>query len=374
MQRELELTTQTPTVPLSRMAIDDEIRARVAAALDGGQYILGPECKAFEKELAEWFGSRHAVLCANATSGLAFALMAMGIADGDEVLVPSYTAFPTIEAIFNAGGVPVFLDVDDTATLDPAWIEPRITPRTKAILPVHLYGQPVDMDALMEVASRHGIPVLEDCAQAHGAEHRGRKVGTIGVAGVLSFYPSKNLPVPGDGGAVLTDDDAIATRVRMLRDHGRRDKYVHEVAAFNARFNDLQAAAGRVLLRRLSANNEARRRIASRYDAELAGLPLGRPRRRDGAHHVYHLYVVTTPHRDALAKHLAERGVQTGVHYPLPAHRQPGTLAHSEVRRERLPRTDALADEILSLPLFPSLTEAEQEHVIASVRSFFTRS
>jgi dTDP-4-amino-4,6-dideoxygalactose transaminase len=208
-----------------------------------------------------------------------------------------------IEGIFDAGGVPVFLDVDDTATVDASWIEPRITPRTKAILPVHLYGQPADMDAVMEIARRHALPVLEDCAQAHGAEHRGRKVGTIDAAGALSFDPSKNLPVPGDGGAVLTDDDAIATSLRMLRDHGRRDKHVHQVAAFNMRFNDLQAQAGRVF-----------------------------PRCPDGVHHV------------------------------------------CDVRREVLPRTDTLVDVILSLPVFPSLTEAEQEHAIASVQSFFATS
>jgi len=360
-----------PNVPLSRVEIDDEIRARVLAALDSGQYILGPECKAFEAELAAWFGTKHAVLCANATAGLTLALMAMGIERGDEVLVPSHTAFPTIEGIFDAGAVPVFLDVDDTATLDPSWIEPRITERTKAILPVHLYGQPADMDAVLEIASRRGLQVLEDCAQAHGAQHHGRTVGTMGRAGVLSFYPSKNLSVPGDGGAVITDDDEVAKRVRMLRDHGRRDKYVHEVVAFNLRFNELQAAAGRVFLRRLTHSNEARRRIAARYDEALAGLPLGRPRLRDGARHVYHLYVVETPERDALAAHLAEQGVQTGVHYPLPTHRQPGTLARPEVRREDLPATDALVDRILSLPVFPSMTAEEQEHVIASVRSFF---
>lgn len=366
------MTPADPTrVPLSRLEIDDEIRARVAAALDGGQYILGPECKAFERELAEWFGRRHAVLCSNATAGLTLSLMALGVGPGDEVLVPSHTAFPTIEGIFDAGGVPVFLDVDDTATLDPAWIEPRITPRTKVLLPVHLYGQPCDMDRVLDLAERRGLRVLEDCAQAHGAEHRGRKVGTMGAAGVLSFYPSKNLPVPGDGGAVLTDDDGLAARVRMLRDHGRRDKHVHEVVAFNMRFNELQAAAGRVFLRRLAANNEARRRVAARYDEAFADLPLGRPRRREETRHVFHLYVVETPRRDALAKHLAGRGVQTGVHYPLPTHRQPGTLERPEVRRESLPATDALVDRILSLPVFPSLTDAEQAHVIASVRSFF---
>ncbi|MCE9637810.1 MAG: DegT/DnrJ/EryC1/StrS family aminotransferase [Planctomycetes bacterium] len=360
-------------VPLSRIEIDDEVRERVMHALDAGQFILGPECKAFESELAAWFGRRHAVLCSNATAGLTLAMMSMGIGPGDEVLVPSHTAFPTIEGVFDAGAVPVFLDVDDTATLDPSWIEPRITSKTKAIVPVHIYGQPCDMDRILDVAKRRNLLVLEDCAQAHGAMHASRKVGTMGAAGVLSFYPSKNLPVPGDGGAVLTDDDGIAERVRMLRDHGRRGKHVHEVVGFNMRFNDLQAAAGRVFLRRLQANNDARRRIAARYDEALADLPLGRPRRRDGTHHVFHLYVVETPQREALAKHLASHGVQTGVHYPMPTHRQPGTLARPEVRREALPATDALVDRILSLPVFPSLTAAEQDHVIAGVRSFFGR-
>jgi dTDP-4-amino-4,6-dideoxygalactose transaminase len=360
-------------VPLSRVEIDDEIRARVVHALDAGQFILGPECRAFETELAQWFGRRHAVLCSNATAGLTLAMMSMGIGPGDEVLVPSHTAFPTIEAVFDAGATPVFLDVDDTATVDPSWIEPRITPRTKAVIPVHLYGQPADLDAVLDVAQRRGLSVIEDCAQAHGAMHRGRKVGTFGAAGVLSFYPSKNLPVPGDGGAVLTDDDRIADGVRMLRDHGRRGKHLHEAVGFNMRFNDLQAAAGRVFLRRLQANNDRRRAIGAKYDAAFAGLPLSFPRRRGTAHHVFHLYVVKTPQRESLAKHLAECGVQTGVHYPLPTHRQPGTLARPEVRRETLPATDALCDEILSLPVFPSLTDAEQDHVIASVRSYFGR-
>lgn len=360
-------------VPLSRVAIDDEVRAAVARALDAGQFILGPECRAFETELGAWFGRKHAVVCSNATSGLTLAMMAMGIGPGDEVIVPSHTAFPTIEGVFGAGATPVFADVDDTATMDPSWIEPRITARTKAVAPVHIYGQPADLDAIGAICERRGLMLLEDCAQAHGAMHRGRKVGTFGLAAVLSFYPSKNLPVPGDGGAVLTDDDGVAERVRMLRDHGRRGKHTHEIVGFNQRFNDLQAAAGRIFLRRLQANNDARRRIAAKYDAAFAGLPLGFPRRRDGAHHVFHLYVVETPQREALAKHLTALGVQTGVHYPLPTHRQPGTLARPEVRREALPATDALCDRILSLPVFPSLTDAEQDRVIAGVRSFFAR-
>lgn len=357
-------------VPLSRVEIDDEIRSRVMAAVDSGKYILGPECKAFESELAAWFGRRHCVLVANATSGLQLVLMAHGIGAGDQVLVPSHTAFPTVEAVYDAGATPVFLDVDATATIDTSWIEPRITPRTKAIVPVHLYGHPCDMDAVLDVAKRHSLRVIEDCAQAHGARYRDRKVGSIGDAAVLSFYPSKNLPVLGDGGAVMTDDAEIATRLRMYRDHGRREKLTHEIVGYNMRFNDLQAAVGRVFLRRLDANNDVRRRTAARYRELLAGLPLELPVERPYAHHVYHLFVVRTPRRDALAKHLAARGVQTGIHYPLPNHLQPGSIERLG-RTEALPRTEALCPEILSLPVFPSITDAEVERVGRAVREFF---
>lgn len=360
-------------VPLSRVAIDAEIRARVAAAVDSGQYILGPECKAFEKELAAYFGRRHCVLVSNATSGITLTLMAHGVGAGHEVLVPAHTAFPTIEAIFDAGATPVFLDVDDTATLDPSWIEPRITARTKAIVPVHIYGHPCDLETITDVARRSGLVVIEDCAQAHGAMDGGRKVGAVGESAVLSFYPSKNLPVLGDGGAVLTDDDVVAKTLRMLRDHGRRDKTTHEIVGFNMRFNDLQAAVGRVFLARLDANNDVRRRTAQRYRELLAGLPLQLPTERVGTRHVYHLFVVRTPRRDALSKHLAERGVQTGVHYPLPNHLQPATLSRLG-RGEPLPKTEKLCGEILSLPIFPSITDDEVRHVAAAVTDFFRRA
>jgi dTDP-4-amino-4,6-dideoxygalactose transaminase len=357
-------------VPLSRVEIDDEIRARVLAALESGRYILGPECKAFEAELAAYFGRRHCALVANATSGLQLALTAHGVAAGDEVLVPAHTAFPTIEAVFATGATPVFLDVDATATVDPGPIDALVTPRTKAIVPVHLYGHSCDMDPILEIARRRGLVVVEDCAQAHGAKYRGRKVGSIGASGVLSFYPSKNLPVPGDGGAVLTDDDAVATRVRMLRDHGRREKLTHEIVGFNMRFNDLQAAAGRIFLRRLDANNDARRRAAARYRELLEGLPLGLPEERAWTRHVNHLFVVRTPQRDELARHLASRGVQTGVHYPVPNHLQPGTIARLG-RTRALPVTEALCPEILSLPVFPSIRDDEIDRVAHAVREFF---
>jgi dTDP-4-amino-4,6-dideoxygalactose transaminase len=360
-------------VPLSRVEIDDEIRERVIAAVDSGVYILGPECKALEKELAAWSGREHCVLLANATSGILVSMAALGIGAGDEVLVPSHTAFPTIEAIFQAGATPVFLDIDESYCLDPAWLEPRITARTKAIVPVHLYGHACDVDAIMDVAQRHGLLVLEDCAQAQGAAWRDRKVGTFGVAGVLSFYPSKNLPTLGDGGAVVTDDEGLARKLRMLRDHGRKEKLLHEAVGWNLRFNEIQAAATRVLLRRLDASNEGRRRVAARYGELLRGLPLELPQQGKNVHHVYHLYVVRTPERDALQKFLKERGVGTGIHYPVPNHLQPATLGHAGVRSEALPRTEAVCREILSLPCFGTLADEDIVYVAQAVRDFFAQ-
>jgi dTDP-4-amino-4,6-dideoxygalactose transaminase len=236
------------------------------------------------------------------------------------------------------------------------------------MMPVHLYGQPVDLDATRELASRLGVWMLEDCAQAHGAAWHGKKVGAFGRAGVFSFYPSKNLTVMGDGGAIVTDDDEIAARCRRLRDHGRLNKDVHAEVGFNLRFNDIQAAIGRVLLRRLDAMNDHRRALAGRYTAALTGLPLGLPMERPGARHVYHLYVVRTPRRAELAAFLKSRGIQTGIHYPVPSHRQP---AVERFAGPALPETERLVDEILTLPISAGHTEAEIDAVVAAVREFF---
>lgn len=363
-------TDPTP-IPLSRVELDDEIRRRVMAAVESGRYILGPECKAFERELAAYFGVEHCVLVANATSALMLALHGMGIEPGDEVIVPSHTAFPTIEAIFNAGATPVFADTDETHTLAPESVHAAVTSRTRVLLPVHLFGQPCRMDALLEIARDHDLAVLEDCAQAHGARDGERRVGSIGQAGVLSFYASKNLPVMGDGGAVLTDDARLAERLRMLRDHGRRDKHTHEIVGWNLRFNDIQAASGRVFLERLDARNDARRNIARLYHERLGDAPIRLPVERDGVHHVYHLFVIETDRRDQLAKHLAGRGIQTGVHYPIPNHLQPGTRTRLSGPVARLPHTEEAAERILSLPMFPSLALADAERVAQAILDFF---
>jgi dTDP-4-amino-4,6-dideoxygalactose transaminase len=356
------------TIPLSRPPVDDEIKQAVLAAMDSRQWILGPECKEFETELARYVGVRHGVLTNSATAGLWLTLRALGVKTGDEVLVPSHTAFPTIEAICFADATPVFVDADAFYTMDAADAAARVTPRTVGVIPVHLYGQPVDVPAVRELATKFGLWMLEDCAQSHGAAWQGKKVGAFGRAAVFSFYPSKNLTVMGDGGAVVTDDDEIAARCRRLRDHGRLTKDVHEEVGFNLRFNDIQAAIGRVLLKRLDTMNDHRRMLAARYDAALAGLPLALPAVRPAARHVYHLYVVRTERRKALAAFLKERGIQTGVHYPVPAHRQPAVERYTP---PALPETERLVEEILTLPISAGHTTAEIDAVAGAVREFF---
>ncbi|MBI4627437.1 MAG: DegT/DnrJ/EryC1/StrS family aminotransferase, partial [Candidatus Rokubacteria bacterium] len=312
------MTPPSRSIPLSRPSVDDEIKRAVLAAIDSRQYILGPQCRELEAELAAYTGTRHAVLTSSATAALWMTLRALGVRPGDEILVPSHTAFPTVEAICFAGATPVFVDADDWYTLDPKDAAARVTPRTVGIVPVHLYGQPVDLPAVQDLATRFGLWLLEDGAQAQGAAWDGRAVGSFGRAAVFSVYPSKNLPAMGDGGAVLTSDDEIAARCRRLRDHGRLNKDVHAEVGFNLRFNELQAAALRVLLRRLDAMNDRRRELAARYARGLAGVPLELPAEREHARHVYHLSVVATPRRQELAAFLKERGVQTGIHYPVP--------------------------------------------------------
>jgi len=357
------------SVPLSRPPVDDEIKAAVLAAIDSRQYILGPECRAFEQEFARYIGTKHAVLTSSATAALWMALEAFGVKADDEVLVPSHTAFPTVEAICFSGAVPVFVDVDECSyTVNPTDAAEKVSPRTVGFVPVHLYGHPADLDGIRRLCAERSLWLLEDCAQAHGAAWQGRKVGTFGRAGVFSFYPSKNLTVMGDGGLLVTDDDDVAARCRRLRDHGRLNKHVHAEVGFNLRFNDIQAAVGRVLLRRLDAMNDHRRGLAARYRAGLAGLPLGLPEEAAGARHVYHLYVIRTPERDTLARFLKERSIATGIHYPVPSHKQP---AVEHFNPPALPRTERIADEILTLPISAGHTEAEVDQVVAAVKEFF---
>jgi dTDP-4-amino-4,6-dideoxygalactose transaminase len=355
-------------VPLSRPPVDDELKAAVLAAMDSRQWILGPECRAFEREFADYVGVKHGVLTSNATAALWLAMKALDVKPDDEVLVPSHTAFPTVEAICFAGAVPVFVDIDDTYTVDLDDAAARISPRTVGFVPVHLYGHPANLDGIARLCRDRSLWLLEDCAQAHGAAWRGRRVGGFGRAGAFSFYPSKNLTVMGDGGLVVTNDDDVAARCRRLRDHGRLNKDVHAEVGFNLRFNDIQAAIGRVLLRRLDAMNDRRRALAARYTDGLRRLPVVLPTEATDARHVYHLYVIRTRERDRLARFLNERGIATGVHYPVPGHRQP---AVEHLTPPALPHTEQVVSEILTLPMSAGHTDAEVDEVISGVQAFF---
>ena len=360
-------------IPLSRATVTAAMKQAMLDVVDSGQFILGPQTRAFEEEFARYVGTRHAVAVSQGTSAIQLSLMAIGVRPGDEVLVPSVTAFPTIEGILHAGATPVFADLDRYAAIDPADARRRVTSRTVGILPVHLYGGVADLDGLSALASEKGLFVLEDCCQSHGARCGARTTGSIGRAGCFSFYPSKNLTVFGDGGMVATSDEAVARKVRLLRDHGRSDKYTHVEVGFNLRFNDVQAAVGRQQLSLLEQFIARRRAIAARYDGAFSRLPeLAVPLERPGTRMVYHLYPVRLADeatRDRLRRHLKEREIETGVHYPIPNHLQPAMARFGPP--PSLPETEALAKTSLSLPMFPGLSDEQVETVIEAVQDFF---
>jgi perosamine synthetase len=365
-------------VPLSKPYVDKEMKDRVLEVIDSGQYILGNECKDFEKEFAQFIGTKHAILTSSGTSAIFLFLKALGVKEGDGILVPSLTAFPTIEPVFHVGARPIFIDIDETFTVDPKHIESILRNKSqisgvkeiKGMVPVHLYGHPAHMDALLDLAKRYGLFVLEDCCQAHGARYHGTRVGSMGIGGCFSFYPSKNLTVFGDGGMIATSDDELAKTCRMLRDHGRREKYEHELVGYNLRFNEIQGAVGRLQLRRLDWFNESRRRIAQWYDEGLEGVPVATPRAKDWAEAVFHLYVIQTPDRDKLAAFLKEKGIQTGIHYPIPNHQQPA-VRNTLGQQPKLEKTEETVNKILSLPIYPELEKEKVDFVCANIREFF---
>lgn len=347
-------------------AIRDDLAAALARVLDSCQFVLGPEGRALEGELAERCGARHGVGVASGTDALRLALTAVGVGPGDEVVTPAFSFVASATTIVMAGARPVFADVDpETLTLDPAAAERALTPRTKAILPVHLYGHPAPMDGLQALARAHGIAVVEDAAQAVGARWQDRPVGSWGDAAALSFYPTKNLGACGDGGMLLTTRDDVAERVRRLRHHGDAGRYDHVELGYCSRLDEVQAALLRVKLRRLEAWTAARRRIAARYREGLAGTPLTLPVERPAAHHVYHLFTVRHPARDALAAALRAEGVGTAIHYPRPV---PGQAVFGAAGESRWPQAWRASREVLSLPMFPEMTEAEVTGVIDAVR------
>ena len=347
-----------------------EIDEAIHRVLERNQFILGPEVDAFEREFAAYCGASHAIGVNSGTSALHLALLALGIGPGDEVITVPFTFFASVATIHYAGATPVLVDIDPvTINIDVPQIEARITPRTKAILVVHLYGQPAEMDAIQEIAAQHGLAVIEDAAQAHGAEYKGRTAGTIGDIGCFSFYPTKNLGAPGEGGMVVTNNAEHAHRVRMLRDWGQEEKYRPTLRGYNYRLQGLQAAALRVKLRRLDAWTDARRANAVRYDELLRDSGLILPVAAPGAKHVYHLYTIRTENRDALQKHLAEQGVPTAVHYPLPLHLLPA-YADDRYPRGSFPVAEACADTVLSLPVHPFLSGEQVDRVASAVHSF----
>jgi dTDP-4-amino-4,6-dideoxygalactose transaminase len=356
-------------IPLSRVFLNEEVRDAALRALNSGSYILGKECEAFEAELANYVGTKHAVLCSSWTAGGFLLHRTMGLKVGDEILVPSHTAFPSIEPMIHFGAKPVFIDVDDTYCLGAELLEASITPRTVGILPVHLYGHPANLDRILEIARHHNLWVIEDCAQAHGARFREKRVGSMGVAGAFSFFPSKNLTVMGDGGCITTNDPALADDLRMLRNHGRKSKYIHEVVGYNLRFNEIQAAIGRVELRNMDRLNEHRRRVAARYTERLSGI-VKTPLEKEWAYSVYHMYVIRTERRDELAKHLQSIGIGTGIHYPMANHQQPAvTKLYPDL--PKLPHTEAVVKEILSLPIYGELPLEDVDYVCDAILEFF---
>ena len=349
--------------------IKPEIDAAIARVLDSSQFILGAEVAGFEKQFAAYCGAAECVALNSGTSALHLALLAAGVGAGDDVITVSFTFVASVAAILYAGARPVLVDIDPRSfTMDPLPLEAAITPRTKAILPVHLYGQPADMDPILEVARRHGFAVIEDAAQAHGAKYKGRPVGSIGDIACFSFYPTKNLGAYGEGGAVTTSNAEYANKIRMLRDWGQDRKYHHLLHGFNYRMEGLQAAILRVKLRHLDQWTEARRAVARKYNRLLGDCGVELPTEMPGARHVYHVYTLRTEDRDGLQAALQAEGIQTAVHYALPAHLQPA-YADLGYSRGAFPQTEKAAKEVLSLPLYPEITDAQIQKVAQALTS-----
>ena len=368
------MTAEMVEVPFVDLAaqystIGEEIDEAISRVLSDTGFILGRDLTLFEEEFAAYCGAEYAVGVDSGTSALELALRAYGIGPGDQVITVANTFIATVLAISYTGATPVLVDIDpQTYTMDPDLFQAAITTQTRAVIPVHLYGQPADMDAILEIARCHRLVVIEDACQAHGARYRGRRVGSLGDTAAFSFYPAKNLGAYGDGGMVVSDDQEVASFVRMARNYGQREKHHHLFIGFNRRLDTLQAAALRVKLVHLDAWNAARRRHAQRYGELLADSPVVLPTEADYAESVYHLYVVRASDRDRLQRSLAERGISTGIHYPVPVHLQP---AYRDLGYERgsFPVTEECAGQILSLPMYAELTAKAIEYVAQTIKA-----
>ena len=350
-------------IPIARPQMGEEEKALVWSALESGALAQGARVHELEERFAAFIGVPHAVATSSGTTALHLGLMAQGVGAGDEVVSVPFTFIASATAILFAGARPVFVDVEaDTYNMDPALVEAAISPRTKAIMPVSLYGQPANLPAIMEIAERHGLVVLEDAAQSHGAAIDDRRSGSWG-AGAFSFYPTKNMTT-GEGGMITTSDPEVAERARLLREHGMKVRYHHDIVGYNFRMSDIHASIGLAQLPKLPANNARRRAIAARYDAELRGVIT--PAVRPGVTHVYHQYTIRVNRRDDFVERLRERGVGTGIYYPIPVHRQKPfvSLGYGD---QRFPVTDTLTEQVLSIPVHPALSDADVDAVIAAV-------
>ncbi len=366
--------------------IEHEVLPMVKEAMENAAFIGGPQVSGFEAEFATFCESKHCVGVNSGTDALRFALLAAGVGPGDEVITVPHTFIATTEAISQVGAKPVFVDIDPkTYNMDPNKLENYLSkgqrgtisslqPRPRAVIPVHIYGQPADMDAIAAVANKHNLVVIEDACQAHGAVYKGKKAGSMGVAGCFSFYPGKNLGAYGEGGAVVTRSEDIANKIRMIRDHGQAKKYFHDMEGYNGRLDAIQAGVLRIKLRRLKSWNEARRQNAKHYNELLSPIKgVTIPLEAEGSRHVYHLYVILVDDRDGLQKYLNDKGIGTGLHYPVPLHLQKA-YSHDGYKEGEFPVTESVAKRLLSLPMFPELTKEQIEYVAESIKEFVTPS
>ncbi|WP_298234717.1 DegT/DnrJ/EryC1/StrS aminotransferase family protein [uncultured Azohydromonas sp.] len=353
-------------------SIKDEVNAAIQGVIEHCEFTLGSEVAAFEKEFAGYCQVEHGIGVNTGTSALHLALLAAGVGKGDEVITVPFTFVATVSAIDYTGAKPVFVDIDPkTFTMDVNAIEAAITEKTKAIIPVHLYGQPADMDPILEIARKHNLVVIEDACQAHGAEYKGRRAGSMGHMGCFSFYPGKNLGAYGEGGMVVTNNPEFTRSIRMLRDWGAEKKYQHVLKGYNFRLEGIQGAVLRVKLKYLEGWTEARRTAAARYDSLLAGTGVPTPYARPDVRHVYHLYAIRTQNRQAWQDALLAQGIQTGIHYPTPVHLLPA-FADLGYQAGQFPHSEKAANEVLSLPMFPELTAAQCERVAQAVQELAT--
>ncbi len=359
-------------INLAEMYVDEEIKKAAIEVLESKRYVKGEQAKKFEEEFAQFCGTRYGISTNSGTSALHIAMLVAGIKAGDEVIVPSHTFIATVSPLIHIGAKPIFAEIDErTYTMDPDDVRKKITEKTKAIIPVHLYGHPCDMKAIKEIAEEHNLCIIEDACQAHGAEYKGRKIGSIGDMACFSFFPSKNMTVAGDGGMVVTNNEEYAVKAAALRDQGRiaGKKYEHDYIGFNYRMSEILAAIGRIQLKHLPEWIERRREIAKLYNELLENVGVILPFEADWAKHVYHLYVVRHEERDKLKEFLKEKGVASGIHYPIPVHLQPA-IRNTLLEDYKLEITEKVAKEVLSLPIYPQMEREKVEYVVECIKEF----